>query len=354
MPYLLNLLKVSLFTLLFTQSGYALNPTPSKDIVDIHTHIACVDEKNNGCYVSPRMIKNIRFRYYLKSLGITKSDLQNNTADQKMIKNLVNLVKESKRLKKVVILALDGVVDKMGRLDFDKTEIYIPNDYIYKISKNNSTLLPGASINPYRKDALERLDKAYQNGAKLIKWLPNTMHINPSDKKLIPFYEKLKSFDLPLLTHTGFEHSFSHSDNTLGDPALLELPLSLGVKVIAAHFGTGGKNGKESNFKRILPLFKKYPHLYGDISGLTLLTKLGAIKKILKHSNLHDRILYGSDYPLLTFPVTSPLYHIFKIKPSELRALFKIKNRFDRDIALKEMLGVPIKAMQRSVNFLKL
>ena len=325
-----------------------------KDIVDIHTHIACIDQKNNGCFISKEMINNIRFRYYLKSLGIKQEDIKNGTADKKMISNLVQLIKNSKRLSKAVILAMDGVINTEGELDKGKTELYIPNEYILEVSKNYSELLYGASINPYRKDALELLEQAYQNGAVLIKWLPNIMHINPSDKSLIPFYKKMKSYGIPLLTHTGFEHSFTRSDNSLGDPALLELPLSLGVKVVAAHFGIGGKNEGDKNFNRILPLFKKYPNLYGDLSGLTLLTKPGAIKKITEHSYLADRILYGSDYPLLTFPVASPLYHIFHLKLKEIKKLLKIKNRFDRNITLLELLGIPSDSMKYSAKFLKI
>lgn len=36
------------------------------------------------------------------------------------------------------------------------------------------TLRFGASINPYRRDALELLDKAVEAGAVLMKWLPRS------------------------------------------------------------------------------------------------------------------------------------------------------------------------------------
>jgi len=346
--------KVLLIAFLtFSFNAFSKTIKSDKSIIDIHVHIACIDRIKNGCFISPKMLENIRYRYYLKSLGIKKRDIKNGVADELIISNLVLLVQQSTRLKQVIVLAMDGVIDQNGELDNDKTEVYIPNRYVYEITKKNPELLFGASINPYRKDALKRLDDAYQKGARLIKWLPNIMHINPADKKLIPFYLRLKKYNLPLLTHTGFEHSFSRSDNTLGDPAFLELPLSIGVKVIAAHFGTGGSNEGESNFARILPLFEKYPNLYGDISGLSLPTKMGSIRKILEQENLQDRILYGSDYPLLSFPVLSPLYHVFSLSPKKIYQLFKIKNRFDRDIVLKEMLGVTKESMNRSAHFFK-
>ena len=37
------------------------------------------------------------------------------------------------------------------------------------------------------------------------------MEINPDDPKLIPFYKKMVELNLPLLSHTGREGSFSRS-----------------------------------------------------------------------------------------------------------------------------------------------
>ena len=103
-------------------------------------------------------------------------------------------------------------------------------------------MLYGASINPNRPDALARLEKAKSNGAVLIKWIPAIMAIDPADPNLTGFYRKLVELDLTLLTHAGQERSFAHADDKLGDPLRLELPLSLGVTVIAAHIATTGEN----------------------------------------------------------------------------------------------------------------
>ena len=93
--------------------------------------------------------------------------------------------------------------------------------------------------------------------------------------------------------------------------------------------------------------------LYGDLSGLGLPTKMGSIEQVANEEVLQDRILYGSDYPLLSFPVFSPLYHVFSLSPKKIYQLFKIKNRFDRDIALKKMLGISTESLERSAKFFK-
>jgi hypothetical protein len=68
-------------------------------------------------------------------------------------------------------------------------------------------LLFGASINPKRKNALEEVAQAKQDGAVLIKWIPSIMDFDPADTAFIPFYLAMKRARLPLLTHTGTENS---------------------------------------------------------------------------------------------------------------------------------------------------
>jgi predicted TIM-barrel fold metal-dependent hydrolase len=197
-----------------------------------------------------------------------------------------------------------------------------------------------ASINPYRKDAIERLVQAKAQGAVLVKWIPSIMYIDPADPAIIPFYQKMAELNMPLLTHTGMEKSFSHAKDELSDPHRLELPLSLGVNVIAAHIATTGESDGEDNFARVLPMFKQYPNLYGDISSLTQINKLGYVKKVLAHPELDGRLIYGTDWPLQFFPLISPWYHLDEINISQALAISKIHNQWDRDVALKIGMGL--------------
>ncbi len=86
---------------------------------------------------------------------------------------------------------------------------------------------------------------------------------------------------IPLLTHTGKESSFVGAKDSLCDPFRLELPLKLGLTVIAAHVGTPGKNHGQENFERALIMLGRYPNLYADISSLTQINKLRYLGNIL-------------------------------------------------------------------------
>jgi uncharacterized protein len=322
-----------------------------KSIIDIHCHTAGIGAGGSGCFVSPALSRSWKYRIYLKAFGVTEKELRKE-GDGLILRRLSEELARSRRVAAAVVLAMDGVVDENGELDRAKTEIYIPNDFVAAETRRYPNLLFGASINPYRRDALQRLEKAASDGAVLVKWLPSIQHIDPADERLIPFYLKLKELGLPLLTHTGEESSFTWARDELGDPERLRLPLSLGVTVIAAHAASNGKNHGERNHDRFLRLCREYPNLYADISALTQLNRLGHLPRLLKHPELHGRLLYGTDMPLLNTGIVSPFAFSFRISPRRMFAIYRITNPWDRDIALKEALGVDNGILLNSRNFI--
>jgi len=311
---------------------------PGKCIIDIHCHTAGIGAGGSGCFVSPALQNSWKYRIYLKAFGVTEKDLLKE-GDGLILRRLSEKLDESQSVAAAVILAMDGVINEAGELDTARTEIYIPNEFLDLEVKRYPSLLFGASVNPYRRDAIQRLEKA-ADGAVLVKWLPSIQHIDPADKRLIPFYLKLKALGLPLLTHTGEESSFTWTRDELGDPERLRLPLSLGVTVIAAHAASNGRNCGERNHDRFLRLSREYPNLYADISALTQLNRLGHLPRLLKHKELHGRLLYGTDMPLLKTGIVSPYAFLFRLAPAKLFAISRIENPWDQDVALKEALGV--------------
>jgi len=309
-------------------------------IVDLHVHVAGTGAGGSGCYVSPKLRRNWRYGIYLKAFGVTRRELEQ-AGDAVVFRKISEQLDESEKISAAVILALDGVVDESGRLDLERTEVYIPNEFVARETAKYPNLLFGASINPYRPDALERLETVRSQGAVLLKWLPSIQHIDPADERLIPFYLKLKELGLPLLVHTGYERSFTRARHDVADPRRLELPLSLGVTVIAAHAATTGKSEGEDNMERLLAMLPLYPNLYADISSLTQLNKLGYLTRLLRRPEVRGRLVYGTDFPLINTALVSPWYFPFDLTWSQMRALSRIGNPWDRDVELKRALGVP-------------
>lgn len=312
---------------------------PSPTIIDIHCHTAGIGAGASGCFVSSAMRRNFRFNFFLKTFGVTESELLQH-GDGLVLERLSQRLGESRHVSAAVVLAMDGVVDSRGALDESATEIYIPNDYLGQECRKYPNLLFGASINPCRSDALERLELAAEDGAVLLKWLPSVQMINPGDARLKPFYRRLAEFNLPLLTHTGGEESFTRVDSSLADPLRLRGALDEGVTVIAAHCASNGRYDGQPNMERLMLLLGEYPNLYADISSLTQVNRLGHLSRVLRHKSIHDRLLYGSDMPIINSFITSPWWHAYRIPFPEVLRIAAIKNPWDRDVELKIALGV--------------
>ena len=324
---------------------------PPKNLLDMHVHVAGLGSGSN-CFIAPELVKSWKYWFYLRGFDVTQEELQK-FGDAHIVKKISEKVSRSKFTSKAVVLALDGIINDQGKLAKSHTQVYVPDEFVSQEVKKYDNLLYGASINPYRKDAIARLEKAKNQGAVLVKWIPSIMRIDPADDQLIPFYRKMVELELPLLTHTGQERSFKHANDELADPIRLTLPLKLGVKVIAAHIATTGEVQGVDNFKRIIPMFSENNNLYTDISSLTQINKLNYLDAAIKEPAVLKRMLNGSDWPLQFFPLVSPWYHINNISLADARFVHQVENVFDRDTLLKVSLGVPREVFKRSASLLR-
>ena len=336
-----------------------------RQFLDMHTHIACfenpqidpsqAEEPGDHCYVSPEMKSSFKFGIYMKAFGVTDAEVAQK-GRMVVFDKLAEKIKESKRVGRSVVLGIDGFIDrKTGKFDWDQTQVYVPNEIVLKgVSARKDLFLYGPSINPYRKDAIARLKQAKIDGAVLIKWIPSIMNIDPSDPNLDDFYRTLKELNLPLLVHTGKESTFMRATDDNCNPALLKYPLDKGVKIIAAHAATCGESDNESDCSLLKGLFlnEKYiGQLYADISATTQINRVRALASVLADPAFKGRLLYGTDWPLIDVRVfgvsLSPflLYYLpgfgLSLSWEQIKELFQTKNSFDRDVRLKEFLGVP-------------
>lgn len=350
--YLLILLAVVTATAyLFAPVSRVSLAKPSGEVIDMHVHAAGLGYRSDS-FLGRSLRESIKFPFYLHAFDVSKELLETH-GDQILIARLAQKIRDSKYVDKAVVLALDAKVDSLGELDPKNSELYVSNEYVAAEVSKYPELLFGASVNPYRKDAIKRLEKVAASGAVLIKWIPCIMGIDPADEKLLPFYLKLIELHLPLLSHAGMEKAFSNSEDALCDPLRLELPLQLGVTVIAAHIATTGHSDGQDNFERVLPLFRKYKNLYSEISSLTQINKRGYLVSALQNPDLQGRLLYGSDWPLQMFPVVSPYYHLDVISLGDAKLVNSFANQWDRDLILKRAMGTPDEIFLKSSELLK-
>ncbi len=326
---------------------------PEGKILDMHAHVAGLGV-GSGCWVSASIRESYQCPIYLKSLDASEETVLE-FGDAYVIDRLARKIAQSRLVGGAVVLALDGVwagADSSADFDSALTQVYVPNDFVARETARYPFLYFGASVNPRRPDALDRLRRAKAEGAVLCKWLPNIQLFDPADSANIPFFLELKSLGLPLLTHAGEEDAFSTAVDSLGDPARLTLALETGVTVIAAHAGTRGKSHGQSHFERLMELMPSHPNLYADISSLTQINKLGHLKRVLQRPETRGRLLYGSDYPLIQTHLVSPYYFPLSLTMKKMKDIAQEGNPWDRDVRLKRELGVSEGALRRSADLL--
>lgn len=322
-------------------------------VVDVHCHCAGIGGGGSGCFVSKHLQNSYKFGIYLKAFGVTREQLLAE-GDGITIRKISEHLSRSTNVAAALVLAIDGIVDNQGRLDTNRTEFYVPNEFVQRETAKFTNLFWGASINPYRPDSIQRLEWAHRNGAKLVKWLPSIMLIDPADERISAFYKRMVELEMPLLSHTGQERSFTHARDELADPVRLELPLKLGVTVIAAHIASTGSNDNERDVDRLAKMMAKYPKLYSEISSLTQVNKLGYLKEALLRPEFQGRLLYGTDFPLINTALVSPYLFPLNLRPGQMADLAAIENPWDRDVAMKHALGVPDEIFHRTAEVLKL
>jgi uncharacterized protein len=115
---------------------------------------------------------SFRCRFYLKAFGVTEQGLLDK-GDSLVLRRLSETLEQSRRVSGAVIMAMDSGVRPDGEPDQAATEIHIPDEFVASEVRRYPNLLFGARINPYRRDALRRLESAVENNAVLLKWLPS-------------------------------------------------------------------------------------------------------------------------------------------------------------------------------------
>ena len=315
--------------------------TTDKTLIDCHVHLAALPEGDNGCYISAKMLKSVLFRFLLWKHRLPQSDPR--LANQKYLDDLLTELRASQRVRQAVLLGMDGVYSSHGHLDPSQTDFLVSNRYVLDVARRYpDAFLPGVSINPQRRDAVEEAHRCADAGAALVKVLPNAQHFDPANKSYIPFYRTLAQRKLPLLSHVGYEFSLIGKDQSVGDPDRLRVPLEEGVTVIAAHACSYGL----MLYEKFLPTFQdlavRYPNFYADVSALTLLNRMRMLLHLRRHPELHDRLLFGTDYPL-------PVLHVAawgRVGLRDMRDLLTTSNRFDRQYAVCRTLGVRFRSIE--------
>ena len=296
-------------------------------VIDCHVHLCTFTPPHGG--TSKHLLATTPFRFMRWRLGMVGEDAQ---TEARLERKLLDLLDDTPQLDAAVILAFDAVYDNDGQLDGANTHLYVTNDYVAALSRRHRNLLFGASVHPYRKDAVRELERCIARRAVLLKWLPIVQNFNPADERCFALYKILAHHRVPLLCHTGGEKSLPNLDAGVADPMLLEPALKRGVTVIGAHCGTRSAPGETDFLPQWIHLAREYEHFYGDTAALNLPTRCYAYSQLLEDDDLRGKLVHGSDWPILPVPPAGVgMGNWFEMMSQE--------NWLRRDVEIKQYLG---------------
>ena len=302
-------------------------------MIDIHAHLLSENVRFDRFY------DKLAIKFFASRLGINPQALIDNPY-QAYTEALINNIRTSKHLQKSVLFGVDARVDEKGKTLHQDITVCASNEALLKLYHDNPDIIvPFFSINPLRPDALDLIDKYSDLGFKGAKFLQNYWNVDTRQEHFIPYFEKLKAKNLPLIIHIGSESSV-HSFKACESITMLDLPLSLGVDVIAAHmalsytplgiFKALSQNPKHFSleYHKLLRMLHYHDNLYADISALLTPVRAKVLPHLSKQYDIHDKLLFGTDFPV---PFTTVL-NSYDLSLKRRFSLSRIQNPHDRYI----------------------
>jgi uncharacterized protein len=321
---------------------------PSDQPIDMHVHIVGNGTGGTGCWLRVTGWHRPLAAMMLRHIGLP-GDAMTGDLDRLYVERLLELVRGSS-LSAAVILAQDDVYDESGRVMAGVGSFYVPNDYVFKLAREHKEFLPAVSIHPARHDALEELERCLAAGTVMMKCLPNCQNINCNDRRLTTFWERMAEAKLPLLAHTGGEHTLPVVRPEYANPRVLTLPLECGVTVIAAHSGTKSGLFDPDYFHTFAEMTRQFPNLYGDTSAFNVPIRGRHIARCLRKP-LASRLVHGSDYPVPVHGHWSWLRGC--LDWAAFRQSQQNANVLERDYQLKLAMGFPAEHFTRIRQLLR-
>ncbi|MDQ1129625.1 amidohydrolase family protein [Microbacterium sp. SORGH_AS_0888] len=168
-------------------------------------------------------------------------------------------------------------------------------------SRNNDVLIPFGSVDPNRADAVDRVRRLIEtHGVRGFKFHPTVQGFDPSEERFFPLYAALQEAGVTALFHTGQTGIGAGMPGGRGFRLSLSNPMLLDT--VAAEFGE-------------LQIIMAHPSVPWQDEALSVATHKHNTwidlsgwspkyfpESLVRAANsyLKSRILFGSDFPLLT------------------------------------------------------
>ena len=178
----------------------------------------------------------------------------------------------------------------------------IPNEEIAEAARENpDVLIPFASVDPARPDAVERARRLIaEHGVAGFKFHPNVQEFFPDDRSVYPLYEAIAEAGLPALFHTG--HSGIGTGLPGGGGLRLKYSNPMCLDDVAADFPELQIVLAHPSFPwtdEAISICLHKANVWIDLSGWS---PKYFPPQLVQYANtqLREKVLFGSDFPLIT------------------------------------------------------
>ncbi|RMF84000.1 MAG: hypothetical protein D6744_03790, partial [Planctomycetota bacterium] len=265
--------------------------------------------------VAPRLHRQLKWRLLGRALGVDASQ----PAGEALDAALDGVYERHLRLDPIdryVLLAFDRYHDGAGRRPpfpsrrgVRASDIYTSNTLVRAAClRDPRRFLFGASVHPYRDDAPRCVEEVFAGGACLMKWMPLHQNIDMCDERTLAVLEVCAELGLPLLYHFGPEFTLrtNHPEhepivNLFEALSILlrrgRMPITIVAHVATPTHALGDRASHDMLLGALRGDFARRP-LYADISALAALGKLPFLRRLAERTDLHHKLLFGSDFPV--------------------------------------------------------
>jgi len=318
-------------------------------VIDLHIHIAA--KYQPGCKVSRTMARQPAFAFMLLADRVARDDLRRDF-DGTVRGKIIAAIDGAPGVDRAVVLALDAIHGDDGLRHDDASHLVVSNDYVRSIAASNPKVLFGASVHPNRGPVAgrEELERCLFGAppAALVKWIPNSQLIDPSEPRHDWFYEALAEAGVPLLCHAGPEHAVPvpppvAEHQRLGDPRRLRRALDIGATVIVAHAAARFFPFEEDHLGDLQGMMREAEsngrwRLFTDVSAMCLWPRIVVVPRVLDAIPA-ERMVLGSDYPI---PIADmPAMLVRGLTTGEHTRIRRIRNPIEKNYRQLLAMGFP-------------
>ena len=191
-------------------------------------------------------------------------------------------------------------------------------------ARNNDVLIPFGSVDPRRPDAVDRVRRLIEDdGVRGFKFHPTVQGFDPSEERWYPVYATIQAAGLPALFHTGQTGIGAGLPGGRGFRLALSNPMLLDgvaadfpdLQIIMAHPSVPWQD-------EALSVATHKHNTWIDLSGWSPKYFPDALVRAAG-TYLSDRVLFGSDFPLLTPDRWMRDLERIDLKPAALPGILK-------------------------------